>query len=199
MGEIKTPRRLTRSQFTFARFKAFHTHITMASMTFAKKMALPSRTVRPAFVVSRSARVVVRAAPEPEATTPAPEVNSATPPPPPPPPAKKEVTFGETMAFSGSGPETINGRLAMLGFIAALGAEASSGETIFQQVGDAEPSILFAFIMFAAASLIPIFKGVKKEKFAFFSPEAEMLNGRAAMIGFALLLAIEAQSGTAFF
>ena len=87
----------------------------------------------------------------------------------------------------------------MLGFIAALGAEASSGETIFQQVGDAEPSILFAFIMFAAASLIPIFKGVKKEKFAFFSPEAEMLNGRAAMIGFALLLAIEAQSGSAFF
>merc|ERR1712157_176043 len=47
--------------------------------------------------------------------------------------------------------------------------------------------------------LLPIFKGVKKEKFAFFSPEAEMLNGRAAMIGFALLLAIEAQSGTAFF
>merc|ERR1711977_590375 len=162
MGEIKTPRRLTRSSFTFARFKAFHTHththITMASMTFAKKMALPSRTVRPAFAVSRSSRVVVRAA-----------------------------------------PETINGRLAMLGFIAALGAEASSGETIFQQVGDAEPSILFAFIMFAAASLIPIFKGVKKEKFAFFSPEAEMLNGRAAMIGFALLLAIEAQSGSAFF
>merc|ERR1739848_390160 len=176
--EIKTPRRLTRSSFTFARFKAFHTHththITMASMTFAKKMALPSRTVRPAFAVSRSSRVVVRAAPEPEARTSAPEGNSATPPP-PPPPAKKEVTFGETMAFSGSGPETINGRLAMLGFIAALGAEASSGETIFQQVGDAEPSILFAFI----------------------SPEAEMLNGRAAMIGFALLLAIEAQSGSA--
>merc|ERR1711977_190217 len=147
-----------------------HTHITMASMTFAKKMALPSRTVRPAFAVSRSSRVVVRAAPEPEARTSAPEGNSATPPPPPPPPAKKEVTFGETMAFSGSGPETINGRLAMLGFI-----------------------------MFAAASLIPIFKGVKKEKFAFFSPEAEMLNGRAAMIGFALLLAIEAQSGSAFF
>ena len=103
------------------------------------------------------------------------------------------------MAFAGSAPETVNGRLAMLGFIAALGAEASSGETVFQQVGDAEPSILFAFIMFAAASLIPILKGVKKEKFAFFSPEAEMLNGRAAMIGFALLLAIEAKSGAAFF
>merc|ERR1712174_111738 len=138
-----------------------------------------------------------RSAEEPAPTE---SANSATPPPPPPPPpAKKDVTFGEAMAFSGAGPETINGRLAMLGFIAALGAEASSGESIFQQIGDAEPSILFAFIMFAAASLIPIFKGVKKEKFAFFSPEAEMLNGRAAMIGFALLLAIEAQSGSAFF
>merc|ERR1719460_1839579 len=77
---------------------------------------------------------------------------------------------------AGRAPEAVNGRVAMLGFIAALGAEASSGETVFQQIGDAEPSILFAFIMFAAASLIPIFKGVKKEKFAFFSPEAEMLN-----------------------
>merc|ERR1719454_146152 len=101
------------------------------------------------------------------------------------------------MAFSGAGPETINGRLAMLGFISALGAEAASGESIFQQVGDAEPSILFAFVMFAAASLIPIFKGVKKERFAIFSPEAEMLNGRAAMIGFALLIAIEAKTGIA--
>merc|ERR1712222_145545 len=58
--------------------------------------------------------------------------------------------------------ETVNGRLAMLGFIAALGAEASSGETVFQQVGDAEPSILFAFIMFAAASLIPILRASRR-------------------------------------
>ena len=146
--------------------------------------------------VNRARFVAVRAAEEPK--VPAPEGNAATPPP-PPPPAPKAPTFGDAMAFAGSAPETVNGRLAMLGFIAALGAEASSGETVFQQVGDAEPSILFAFIMFAAASLIPILKGVKKEKFAFFSPEAEMLNGRAAMIGFALLLAIEAKSGAAFF
>merc|ERR1712093_693097 len=137
-------------------------------------------------------RVVVRASEEPPTTEAS--NSAATPPPPPPPPApvKKSVSFGDAMAFSGAGPETINGRLAMLGFISALGAEAASGESIFQQVGDAEPSILFA-------SLIPIFKGVKKEKFAIFSPEAEMLNGRAAMIGFALLIAIEAKSGAAFF
>merc|ERR1711924_172553 len=167
--------------------------VAMKSVT----RALPKRF---AAVSSRRATVVVRAAEEPPTTEGPTEGSSpATPPPPPPAPAKKSVSFGDAMAFSGAGPETINGRLAMLGFIAALGAEASSGETVFQQIGDAEPSILFAFIMFAAASLIPILKGVKKEKFAFFSPEAEMLNGRAAMIGFALLLAIEAKSGAAFF
>ena len=64
---------------------------------------------------------------------------------------------------------------------------------------DNQKRLPLAFIMFAAASLIPTLKGVKKEKFGFFSPEAEMLNGRAAMIGFALLLAIEAKSGSAFF
>jgi len=169
-------------------------------MTFAKKMNLAPRAATRFAPVARVNRVVVRAAPEPEQVAPeTPASEAATPPPPPPAPAAKSVSLGDAMAFSGSAPETINGRLAMLGFIAALGAEASSGETIFQQVGDAEPSILFAFVMFAAASLIPILKGVKKEKFAFFSPEAEMLNGRAAMIGFALLLAIEAKSGAAFF
>merc|ERR1719380_368921 len=162
-------------------------------------MTLPTKRVL-ATSARRAGRVVVRSAEEPTQAASTESANSATPPPPPPPPpAKKDVSFGEAMAFSGAGPETINGRLAMLGFIAALGAEASSGESIFQQIGDAEPSILFAFIMFAAASLIPIFKGVKKEKFAFFSPEAEMLSGRAAMIGFALLIAIEAKSGAAFF
>jgi len=171
--------------------------VTIKNMNLARaglKMRLAA--ARPSRTTIR--RVVVRAAPEPEQTTPATE-SAATPPPPPPPPAKKEVGLGEAMAFAGPAPETINGRLAMLGFIAALGAEAASGETIYQQIADAEPSILLAFIMFAAASLIPTLKGVKKEKFAFFSPEAEMLNGRAAMIGFALLLAIEAKSGAAFF
>merc|ERR1711924_225921 len=153
----------------------------MQAISMKSFMTLPTKRVL-ATSARRAGRVVVRSAEEPAPTE---SANSATPPPPPPPPpAKKDVSFGEAMAFSGAGPETINGRLAMLGFIAALGAE---------------PSILFAFIMFAAASLIPISKGVKKEKFAFFSPEAEMLNGRAAMIGFALLIAIEAKSGAAFF
>jgi hypothetical protein len=34
----------------------------------------------------------------------------------------------DVMAFSGPGPEVINGRLSMIGFVAAVGAELSSGE-----------------------------------------------------------------------
>merc|ERR1712241_1386153 len=193
MGEKRRRRRpctKVEKNTTTRTTKKMNTATGMKNLT----RALPKRVL--AASVRRANRVVVRASEKPPTTE---ASNSAATPPPPPPPVKKSISFGDAMAFSGAGPETINGRLAMLGFISAHGAEAASGESIFQQVGDAEPSILFAFIMFAAASLIPIFKGVKKEKFAFFSPEAEMLNGRAAMIGFALLLAIEAQSGSAFF
>ena len=36
------------------------------------------------------------------------------------------------MGFSGSVPETVNGRLAMLGFVAAIAAELNSGEFLVQ-------------------------------------------------------------------
>ena len=37
-------------------------------------------------------------------------------------------------AFDGAAPELINGRLAMVGFFAALGAEIVSGEGVIMQV-----------------------------------------------------------------
>lgn len=37
------------------------------------------------------------------------------------------------MGFSGSAPEIVNGRLAMLGFVAAVAAELSSGESVLRQ------------------------------------------------------------------
>ena len=36
--------------------------------------------------------------------------------------------FADVMNFDGIAPELVNGRLAMLGFLAAVGAEISSGE-----------------------------------------------------------------------
>merc|ERR1719261_1337461 len=47
--------------------------------------------------------------------------------------APKPVPVTEAMAFSGPAPETINGRLAMVGFVSAVAAEFSKQETIVQQ------------------------------------------------------------------
>lgn len=43
---------------------------------------------------------------------------------------KRVMWCAEIMAFSGPGPEIINGRLAMLGVVAAIAAEAVSGAAL---------------------------------------------------------------------
>lgn len=87
-----------------------------------------------------------------------------------------------------------------LGFVAALGAELATGETVLQQVAQ-EPTLVFlTFVLISAASLIPLMSGsASDEKFGPFQPAAEKLNGRAAMIGFASLLVLEAVRGQALF
>lgn len=96
-------------------------------------------------------------------------------------------------------PEIINGRLAMIAFVAALGAELSSGESVLRQFGESSTGVILTAVLFSAASLIPMLKGVKKEAFGPLTPAAEMTNGRAAMLGFASLLVIEALRHKALF
>lgn len=107
--------------------------------------------------------------------------------------------FGELMAFNGPAPETINGRLAMLGFVAAVGAELASGKGVLSQIGQEPTLITLTFVLFAAASLVPLLKNDKEERFGIFTPKAELINGRAAMLGFASLLVVEAVKGSALF
>ena len=109
------------------------------------------------------------------------------------------ISFGDVMGFSGLAPERVNGRLAMLGFVAAAGAELATNEPLLQQISEAKGPIAGAFLLFIAASLIPLAKGAKLEAFGPFTPAAEMLNGRAAMLGFLLLIGFEAGSGGALF
>ena len=45
-------------------------------------------------------------------------------------------------------------RLAMLGFVAALGAELSTGDTVLKQLSVEPTGIILTFITFAAASLV---------------------------------------------
>ncbi|KAK9903948.1 hypothetical protein WJX75_001124 [Coccomyxa subellipsoidea] len=112
----------------------------------------------------------------------------------------KAPSFGDAMAFSGPAPEVINGRLAMLAFVAAAGAELSTGAPVAAQLKDAPILIGITFLLFSAASLIPILKGAKLDKSVGpFNPRAELLNGRVAMLGFAALIASEWVNGGAYF
>ena len=71
----------------------------------------------------------------------------------------------------------------MLGFVAAVAAELSSGQSVLRQWASEPTGIALTFLTFAAASLIPLLKNVKPqaESLGPFNAAAEMLNGRAAM------------------
>merc|ERR1719190_337253 len=106
----------------------------------------------------------------------------------------------------------------MLGFLAAVGAELATQASIFKQLGEGGAGgMLFVFAAVTAASFAPIFNGQdapifngqdaqksflknsQPEEFGPFNAQAEMLNGRAAMMGLLFLLAAEASQGQAFF
>lgn len=67
--------------------------------------------------------------------------------------------FAEAQSFDGPAPETINGRLAMLGVTSALAAELVTGVGLREQWLKAPAPILFSFAIIAIASYIPILKG----------------------------------------
>jgi len=112
--------------------------------------------------------------------------------------AGPDQSFTSIQAFDGVAPETINGRLAMIGVTSALAAEFTTGIGIKEQVATAPLSIAATFLLFSFASYIPIVRGfTRKEPFAngFWSTKAENWNGRVAMVGFALLIVVEALTG----
>jgi hypothetical protein len=152
--------------------------------------------------VSRSLRVkcMAEADPQPkEPVTPSIQSTIGIPPPPPPPAPKKVSTkFEDVFAFGGPAPETINGRLALLGFVSAIGVELASGKGLFSQLGSGGVSLFVgSAVLFTVASLIPMFKGISKESKsqAIMSVEAEMLNGRFAMVGLIALALTEFLKG----
>lgn len=132
----------------------------------------------------------------------------------------------DLMAFEGFAPEVINGRLAMLGFVAAVGAEITTGQTFMTQLGHNFLPVVFHLGLFAGASVAPAIltgkplaelvaeaSGVEAAGFkefqgtAFssfeqlkkFTPEVELYNGRAAMVGIAALIFCETLTGSALF
>ena len=67
-------------------------------------------------------------------------------------------------------------------------AERVSGANVFQQVNLAPFPIALTFFAITVASLVPMYRGVKRSGSSFWTPDAELWNGRAAMIGMVAVL-----------
>merc|ERR1719181_66909 len=156
----------------------------------ASKSAVVARPVAKAAAARRSSRATpARAAAEPLEA-------------PPPPPAKDNI--GDLFNFSGWGPEVFNGRLAMVGFVAGVGAELATGESTVSQFSAHTGSFVFAAALFTLVSIIPRLQGENTAKpeskeGGMWTASTEMLNGRAAMIGMAALIGQEIATGQAIF
>merc|ERR1719460_2661647 len=108
--------------------------------------------------------------------------------------------FLEIMGPAGTLPESLNGRLAMLGFVAALAQEKlHPGLTVADQL--AQPGVVGVVLGLVAltqlASVAPLAQGAEPRdaKVGPFRAEAELLNGRLAMLALAGGSAWEVQSG----
>ncbi|KAJ0602265.1 putative chlorophyll A-B binding protein [Helianthus annuus] len=123
-----------------------------------------------------------------------------TPTPPPPPPAPKVSTkFSDVLAFGGPAPERINGRLAMIGFVSAMAVELSNGQDVFAQISHGGvPAFVATSLVLSVASLVPLFKGVRAESKSsgLMTSDAELWNGRAAMLGLVALAFTEYVTGS---
>ncbi|KAJ9154262.1 hypothetical protein P3X46_027617 [Hevea brasiliensis] len=117
-----------------------------------------------------------------------------------PPALKVSTKFSDVLAFSGPAPERINGRLAMIGFVAAMAVELSKGHDLFAQISNGGVTwFVGTSVVLSLASLIPLFKGVSVESKSdgFMTSDAELWNGRFAMLGLVALALTEYVKGGA--
>eukprot|EP00878_Enallax_costatus_P011241 GHUV01011738.1.p1 GENE.GHUV01011738.1~~GHUV01011738.1.p1 ORF type:complete len:144 (+),score=42.40 GHUV01011738.1:959-1390(+) len=110
--------------------------------------------------------------------------------------------INQLQTFDGPAPETINGRLAMLGVFTGLLFEATTGQGLLQQTADHPIFVFASFVLISIATYIPLVKGyTRKEPFANnllglnWTPKAENWNGRLAMMGFTGMILTEALTG----
>lgn len=107
-------------------------------------------------------------------------------------------------AFDGAAPETINGRLAMVGIVWAAIAERMSGLTVFEQLYTQGTGLVFYVALvplIAYASIVPMLNGESTDARSNgpFTARAERWNGRLAMLGFLALVLTEQFTHTPVF
>ncbi|KAI3861426.1 hypothetical protein MKW98_000378 [Papaver atlanticum] len=108
--------------------------------------------------------------------------------------------FTDLLAFSGPAPERINGRLAMIGFVAAMGVELARGTDVAAQLTNGGiPWFIGTSVVLSSASLIPLSKGITVESKSdgVMTSKAELWNGRFAMLGLVALVFTEFVTGSA--
>lgn len=88
----------------------------------------------------------------------------------------------------------------MIGFVAAIAVELTKGEDVFSQISNGGiPWFLGTSVVLSLASLIPLFKGVtvQSKSGGLMTSDAEMWNGRFAMLGLVALAFTEFLKGGA--
>ncbi|KAG2640295.1 hypothetical protein PVAP13_2KG082100 [Panicum virgatum] len=176
---------------------------SMGSLAFttagARAGVLPVRV--PAAAPRRRALVVRAQAEDAESAT---EATTAAPSTPltAKPKAAARPGLWDALAFSGPAPERINGRLAMVGFVSALAVEASRGGGLLSQAGSGSGLAWFAATaaVLSVASLVPVLRGESAEgrSGGVMSADAELWNGRFAMLGLVALAVTEYITGAPF-
>lgn len=79
----------------------------------------------------------------------------------------------------------------MLGFVFAAMAESATGQNVIEQLRSRPAFVALTVGLITIASLVPILRGVPRVGNRIFSSDAEIVNGRFAMLGIASLFWIE--------
>lgn len=95
------------------------------------------------------------------------------------------------LKFNNWAPELINGRCAMLGYVAGYGYEIVNHESLSSQFMDKFPYFILLSLLVTIFTLKTGKPTSEDVKINGLTPEAELFNGRAAMIGITCTLMYE--------